>query len=523
MSAWLTGKGASKTALWTRDAVLACAWSVRKLRASRPGQFVRIAPRYRRRAHRAAVLLRQSAAGGSGARVLRRDRARRAAVAAPCAAQARGRCAARGRQPVGLPRCSRKCRRPRTCGWSRPAPALRRFCPSCAPQSPWQRYRRVILVHGVRAANELVVPGPDPRNRRRQPGTFMHLHCQPEKIARRARTAAFPRRSATGAWKRRPRPFRRSARSSCSAAIREMLKDARRRWPRAGLRKKRRRTPGQITVESFLVRMTASPSGALVRCCAAARAAASRASPTTTPTCSCAGRRTTTSTSRASRSEELDRSAGRVPRLAPRQAPCRSTRGLADEAAARVPRGLKREDLEWSYDAVQAQVARRAGARPRMRRPDCSTGSARSRSAHLEQRLAEDNRKFAKERVQGTMEERHKRRVKRNLERLEEWYGSLERGAGRARAAATARARRLSAELRDRDRKRRQAEFVAMLRAREADAAPRGLAAGRWEAGREPAYVAGACARRARSTCTLLLDLDRTLERRAARARRAAR
>lgn len=180
---------------------------------------------------------------------------------------------------------------------------------------------------------------------------------------------------------------------------------------------------------------------------------------------------------------------------------------LGEEAAARMLRGLKREDLEWSYDAVRAQVnvalgvaaGDTAGLLDRL-----SPGQI----SHLEMRLAEDNRKFAKERVQGTMEERHQRRVKRNLDRLEEWFGPFSE-------AQVARVRRyserapFSADLQERDRKRRQAEFVAMLRAREAK---QRLAkwAQAWDAGREPAYAQAALATRA-EYMDLLLDLDRTL------------
>jgi len=180
---------------------------------------------------------------------------------------------------------------------------------------------------------------------------------------------------------------------------------------------------------------------------------------------------------------------------------------LGEEAAARMLRGLKREDLEWSYDAVRAQAhdalgvaaGESAGLLDRL-----SPGQI----SHLEMRLAEDNRKFAKERVQGTMEERHQRRVKRNLDRLEEWFGPFSE-------AQVARVRRyserapFSAELQERDRKRRQAEFVAMLRAREAK---QRLAkwAQAWDAGREPAYVKASLATRT-EYMDLLLDLDRTL------------
>ena len=75
---------------------------------------------------------------------------------------------------------------------------------------------------------------------------------------------------------------------------------------------------------------------------------------------------------------------------------------LADEAAVRVLRGIKPEDLDWSYDAVRAQVREALGA---------AAGEAAAlldrlnpgQIGHLEQRLAADNREFAKEQIHGTM------------------------------------------------------------------------------------------------------------------------
>ncbi len=180
---------------------------------------------------------------------------------------------------------------------------------------------------------------------------------------------------------------------------------------------------------------------------------------------------------------------------------------LGEEAAARMLRGLKREDLEWSYDAVRAQIQEALGV---------AAGDAAGlldrlgpgQIGHLEMRLAEDNRKFAKERVQGTMEERHQRRVKRNLERLEEWFGPFsEAQAARVRLYSTRAP--FSAELQERERKRRQGEFVAMLRAREAKQRLAQWAQGSG-AGRVPEYVEAARATRA-EYMDLLLDLDRTL------------
>jgi hypothetical protein len=180
---------------------------------------------------------------------------------------------------------------------------------------------------------------------------------------------------------------------------------------------------------------------------------------------------------------------------------------LAEEAAARVGRGIRQEDLDWSYDAVRAQVRESLGA---------AAGEAAGlldqvspeQISRLEKRLAESNRDFAKEHLHGTMEERHKRRVKRNVERLEEWFGPLS-DAQVERVRRYSERAPFSAELRDRDRKRRQAEFVAMLRAREAR---RRLAAWAqdWDSGREPAYLELSNATRA-EYYKLLLDLDRTL------------
>ena len=183
---------------------------------------------------------------------------------------------------------------------------------------------------------------------------------------------------------------------------------------------------------------------------------------------------------------------------------------LGDDAAARLLRGIKPEDLEWSYDALQAQVREALGA---------AAGEAAGlldrlspeQISHLERRLAEENRSFAKEQLQGTMEQRHQRRVKRNLERLEEWFGPLAAGqAERVRLYSTRAP--FSAELRDRDRKRRQAEFVAMLRAREAK---QRLArwARDWDKDRAPDYEEASRAMRACCSVTGTMMIPAALSR----------
>jgi hypothetical protein len=180
---------------------------------------------------------------------------------------------------------------------------------------------------------------------------------------------------------------------------------------------------------------------------------------------------------------------------------------LAEDASARLRRGLKREDLEWGYDSVKAQVRETLGAAAAESAALLDRLSP-GQITHLEQRLAEENRKFAKELMQGTVEERHVRRVKRNVERLEEWFGALDEAQVERVRRYSARAP-FSAELRDRDRKRRQGELVAMLRAREAKQrlVPWVQA---WDQGREPAYASAARETEA-EYFDLLLDLDRLL------------
>ena len=180
---------------------------------------------------------------------------------------------------------------------------------------------------------------------------------------------------------------------------------------------------------------------------------------------------------------------------------------LGGEAAARLERGIKRADLDWGYDAVRAQIRETLG-RAAAESGGLLDGLRAEQIAHLERRLEEENRKFAKERMQGTLDERHEKRVKRNVERLEEWFGTLSE-AQVARIERYSQRAPFSADLQDRDRRRRQAEFVAMLRAREARQKLASWAQD-WEAGRAPAYAKAARATRD-EYMDLLMDLERTL------------
>jgi hypothetical protein len=180
---------------------------------------------------------------------------------------------------------------------------------------------------------------------------------------------------------------------------------------------------------------------------------------------------------------------------------------ITDDAARRLERGISREDLVWGYDSFQAQVrvglraaaAEIAGLLDRL---------GPEQLARLERRIAEENRKYAKDYLSGTVEERRKRRLKRNLERLEDWFGSLSDAQGERVRRYSERAPMIE-QLRDRERRRLQAGFLEIVRARQAKARLPDFAAN-WDRDREPAYNAAVKAQRD-EFFDMLLELDKTL------------
>jgi hypothetical protein len=180
---------------------------------------------------------------------------------------------------------------------------------------------------------------------------------------------------------------------------------------------------------------------------------------------------------------------------------------LSDEAAKRVSTGLAAEDIAWGYDTLLAHARQslRVGAERIAPLLDRLTPR---QIAHIEKRFAEDNRKFAKEHLKGTEAERRKRRAKRVEQRLEDWVGRLSQEQ-RQKVQRFAERVPLYDELRERDRKRMQAEFLDMVRRREAERRLPDWVA-HWERGRDPAHVA-ASERFRKEYGELLLELDRTL------------
>ncbi len=180
---------------------------------------------------------------------------------------------------------------------------------------------------------------------------------------------------------------------------------------------------------------------------------------------------------------------------------------MADDAAKRVAKGLSREDLVWSYDSLVAQ-ARQSLRYAAERVAPLLDRLTPQQVAHMEKRFADDNRKFAREYLRGSEAERRKRRAKRIEERLEDWVGNLS-SVQAEKVRQFSERTPLYDELRAKDRQRMQAEFVDMIRKREAQKRlPDWIT--NWDHGRDPAHLA-ASERYRQEFLALLLELDRTL------------
>ena len=180
---------------------------------------------------------------------------------------------------------------------------------------------------------------------------------------------------------------------------------------------------------------------------------------------------------------------------------------IADDAARRLARGLSREDLVWGYDSALAQARESARAAAERIAPLLDRLTP-AQMAHLERSFADDNRKFARQYLRGGEPERRRRRVERNVERLEDWVGGLSKAQIERVALYSERAPLLE-EFRDRDRRRLQAELLALVRARKAQERLPDAAA-HWDAGREQAYATAYEASR-REYFAMLLDIDGSL------------
>lgn len=180
---------------------------------------------------------------------------------------------------------------------------------------------------------------------------------------------------------------------------------------------------------------------------------------------------------------------------------------IADDAARRLARGLSRDDVVWGYDAAMAQARESVRAAAERIAPLLDRLTP-AQVSHLEGELGADNRKFARDNLRGGEPERRRRRIERNVERLEDWVGALSREQVERVARYSERAPLLE-EFRDRDRRRLQAALLSMVRSHDAHERLADAAAN-WERGREPAYAAAYEASR-REYVAMVLDIERSL------------
>ena len=113
-------------------------------------------------------------------------------------------------------------------------------------EAPWQRYRNVVLVHAVRHARELVYQEDIRRMKSLKYITFVSREAAVGSLAGRIPAALADGRLEAAAGL----PLGQASQVMLCGNP-EMLKDASAALVARGLRKHRRRSPGQISVESF--------------------------------------------------------------------------------------------------------------------------------------------------------------------------------------------------------------------------------------------------------------------------------
>ena len=117
--------------------------------------------------------------------------------------------------------------------------------------APWQRYRRVILVHGVRRADELVYRDMVEELMRAHPGCLSYVRFVSREKLAGALDGRIPAAVADGRLEAAAAPIAPARSQFMLCGNPEMLKDMTAALTARGLMKHRRRSPGQITVESF--------------------------------------------------------------------------------------------------------------------------------------------------------------------------------------------------------------------------------------------------------------------------------
>ncbi len=118
-------------------------------------------------------------------------------------------------------------------------------------EMPWQRYRRVILVHAVRHASDLVYPDLIASVAKLRGEQFVSVKFVSREKAPHALEGRIPAALGDGRLEAAAQPIAPERSQFMLCGNPQMLRDVAALLMARGLRKNRRRTPGHITVESF--------------------------------------------------------------------------------------------------------------------------------------------------------------------------------------------------------------------------------------------------------------------------------
>lgn len=125
------------------------------------------------------------------------------------------------------------------------------FLSMLATAVPWEKYRRVVLVHGVREARELAYAERIAALQARYPGRLSYVRFTSRERVPGALEGRIPAAVADGRLEAAGAPISPERSQFLLCGNPDMLKDMQAALAARGLKKHRRRSPGQITVESF--------------------------------------------------------------------------------------------------------------------------------------------------------------------------------------------------------------------------------------------------------------------------------
>ena len=184
---------------------------------------------------------------------------------------------------------------------------------------------------------------------------------------------------------------------------------------------------------------------------------------------------------------------------------------LMTSAGDKLADGLTAPELLWAWESVKGRYRRMAAhAAPELAAVLATLTPAQF--DRLDKKFAESDAEYAKKYLKGGEAEQRKRRDKRNLELMREWFGDLS-DEQEAQLKISSAKLPLLYELRLQNRERRQGEFVALLKAYRspAELEPRLKQwLTEWEEGASPEYRRLSELHR-EGYIQMLLELDRGL------------